>query len=96
MRKYAVALVCLVIGCAAGSTIPAITAQSFAPNPSAPRWEQYCEVTPSLRGEAGVNRWNESLRRSGVEGWELVSDSLHQGGPGETGHLACFKRPMAQ
>ncbi len=96
MRKYAVALVCLVIGCAAGSTIPTLTAQSYAPNPSAPRWEQYCEVAETLVLQRGRDQLNENLRRSGSEGWELVSESLLSAGHGQGDHLVCFKRPVAQ
>jgi hypothetical protein len=87
MRKYATALVCLFIGCAAGSAMPTITAQTFGANPSAQRWEQFCDFdAPStpLREE----RYNEWLRQRGAEGWEMFGFI--------DGRIPCFKRPAAQ
>ena len=89
MRKYAAALACLFIGCAAGSAMPTITAQTFGANPSAPRWEQFCDFEgspPALNGRR-TDEYNELLAARGREGWELV------GSVGSGSIAPCFKRP---
>ncbi len=92
MRKYAAALICLFLGCAAGSTMPTITAQSFGANPSAPRWEQFCETHANLHREDNLAGLNGAVRRYGAEGWELATASTI----GPTSGIYCFKRPVAQ
>jgi hypothetical protein len=89
MRKYMAALACLFIGCAAGSAMPTITAQTFGANPSAPRWEQFCDFEgyPGISREGQRNEYNELLAARGREGWEFV------GAMGPASSSPCFRRP---
>lgn len=89
MRKYAIACACLFIGCAAGSALPALTAQSFPANPTAPRWEQYCEWAAFPNTRNGLIEFNSVLRARGREGWEYMGTVPGGGG------IPCFKRPAA-
>jgi hypothetical protein len=96
MRQYTAALACLFLGCAAGSAMPTITAQTFGANPSAPRWEQFCDFASAddvgaLRFDRQWPEFNEILARRGAEGWELVE--IAQVG---IYRAPCFKRPAAQ
>lgn len=86
MSKVGIGFVCVLIGCAAGAAMPSVTAQSFGPNPSAQRWDQFCEKSGNLNGI------NAKIRQRGLEGWELVTaydDDAY-------GEVACFKRPSAK
>jgi hypothetical protein len=75
----------LLIGCGAGAyAVRSATAQSFPPNPTAPRWEQTCET--SLPSE-GIGAF---VSKAGTEGWELVAVSAQRD---TNAMVACFKRP---
>jgi hypothetical protein len=91
MKNVVAGFVCILIGCAAGATMPAVTAQSFGPNPSAQRWEQYCEW--ESRGRNAMERLNSKIQQRGMEGWELTN--THYNGDMKQ-NVACFKRPASQ
>ncbi len=108
MRKYASALVCLVLGSVAGAALPRLAAQAVpAPSSHAPRptrWEQTCVLKggiPSDREDRprAMESLTQSLASRGADGWELVDvPVLMYGGNGVTRSelLLCFKRPAAQ
>ena len=78
----------LLIGCGigvVGVAVALVAAQSFAPSPVAPRWQQFCEAS-------GINieRVNRLLAERGEQGWELVQMA---GVGGTAGAALCFKRP---
>jgi hypothetical protein len=88
-----IALCSVLVGCAVGATMPSLSAQSFPPNPNAPRWVQFCE---ELRDDSTANR---RIEARGDRGFELVSMVFRH----DTSDLApadnmwvCFKRPYAQ
>jgi hypothetical protein len=85
MKRYVVGLVCLVVGCAAGSTLPTLAAHSFGPNLNAPRWEQFCDQGFTNQGIGYRTKLRDSLERHGQEGWEFVTFT--------SGGSPCFKRP---
>jgi hypothetical protein len=90
MHKYAAALICLLIGCAAGSAMPTITAQTLGSNPSAPRWEQFCDFEVRPSGSRRMPEYfNRTLARRGQEGWEYVGHITVHENP-------CFRRPAAR
>jgi hypothetical protein len=91
MKNVVAGCVCILIGCAAGAAIPAVTAQSFGPNPSAQRWEQYCEWED--RSRSAMERLSATIRQRGMEGWELaeVHYDVYM-----SRNVACFKRPASQ
>ena len=88
MKKYVAILGVLLVGCAAGATVQGLSAQSFPPNATAPRWEQYCETMETRMVHHGdAEAIGRLLARRGQEGWEavfVVSDGV------------CFKRPIVQ
>ena len=84
----------VLVGCAVGATLPRLAAQSYPPNPSAPRWEQHCEyIDESGDDEDDRVLINEKLRSRGDEGFELASTGFAQ--PYD-GIFLCFKRPAAR
>jgi len=93
VKKLFVPFVCVLVGCAAGVAMPAITAQSYgAPAPAAHRWENYCAMEEAA-GMANLHRagnraeYNVLLQRMGRDGWEYV-------GPVGGNYFApCFRRP---
>jgi hypothetical protein len=88
MHKYAVGLVCLVLGCAAGSALPTLTAQSGAPHPSVQRWEHTCDFDVRTATSRQQRNMLSSMAQHGQQGWELVT--LSPGGS------PCFKRPLVR
>lgn len=85
------AFFCLAVGCVAGATLPVVTAQSFAPNPKAVRWEGYCRnwAGSSHSGEV-VDVLNGFVKEAGGNGLEPVG--LTSGSSLDSG-VICFKRP---
>jgi len=75
----------VLVGCAVGATMPRLAAQSFPQNPSAQRWEQFCDLSSS-------QHINTVLSTRGVEGFELFSTNIDPAG----GIFVCFKRPAAR
>ncbi len=87
--------------------MPTIAAQTqaFPPNPSAPRWEQMCEVKGRIAGgaerAASMESLNRTMRARGQEGWELVAAPVTVSGgtahnPNWSELILCFKRPAAR
>jgi len=89
-QRLFIAFSSVLVGCVVGATMPRLAAQSFPPNPTAPRWEQFCERLEYERYGAVANA---RLRSRGEEGFELVSADFDQ--PDLTTRL-CFKRPTPQ
>ncbi len=87
-QRLLIAFSSVLVGCAVGATMPRLAARSFPPSPSAPRWEQFCEVAGYQVGPT-----NRRVVTRGSEGFESVS--VMQSGPSE-GNLLCFKRPIAR
>src|SRR5690606_9404904 len=83
MKKSLATLAILFVGCATGAAGQGIAAQSFAPNPSAPKWEQFCDA----RSYGRFNVLNDRIASLGQEGWELVAFT------GVNAAFPCFKRP---
>lgn len=105
MKTPAMALACVLVGCAMGAVMPKIAAQTFAPKPDAPRWEQFCSNVGSLgstieKRTATIQRINDTLAARGREGFELIQ--VPAGTTGKTGNggsvwpelMLCFKRPL--
>jgi hypothetical protein len=84
-QRLVIAFSCVLAGCAIGATMPRLAAQSYPPNPTAQRWEQFCETT----GSRDVGPVNRVLTLRGREGFELVSMDLGN-------FTFCFKRPAAR
>jgi hypothetical protein len=88
MKKSLATLATLFVGCATGAAVQGLTAQTYAPSPSAQRWEQFCDGTTARVGPARTTQAiNESVAAHGQGGWELVGFSLESVFP-------CFKRPV--
>ena len=90
MTKPVFAFICLTVGCFAGATLPVVTAQSFAPNPKAQRWEAYCRNWDASTQAGVVEMLNGFVKEAGANGFEPVS--LTAGSSVNAG-LICFKRP---
>src|SRR5512135_2765458 len=75
MKKFAFGFACVLAGCAAGAAMPHVTAQTFAPNPGAHRWQQFCdnEGTSHFSGRSYDRSLSESIAGRGMEGWEHVA-----------------------
>lgn len=89
MRKFAIPVLCTLIGCAAGVAAPTLTAQTFGgPAAGVGSWEQFCEDTLMADGSQEASR----MGRWGQMGFRLVSVF-----PAETrGNqwvTACYTRP---
>ena len=84
-QRLVIAFSCVLVGCAIGATMPRLVAQSFPANPSAQRWEQFCEST-GTNNDGALNR---VLASRGREGFELVSAEAQF-------YRLCFKRPAAR
>ncbi len=93
MKKLIVPVVCVLVGCAAGVAMPAITAQTYgAPAAGVQRWENYCafDETAELgnyQREAHQAGHNRVLQELGAQGWEFV------GPVGAQWFTPCFRRP---
>ncbi len=83
-QRLLIAFSSVLVGCAVGATMPRLAAQSFPPNPSAQRWEQFCDFVDTTSGRD----INESLVRRGANGFEFVAFS--------GGGYVCFKRPAGR
>lgn len=83
MKKFIVPVVCVLVGCAAGVAMPAITAQTFgAPGPGAPVYEAFCE-------EYGRGRnLSELVARHGRNGFRVTTNAINYGS------YACFERTV--
>jgi hypothetical protein len=79
-KGTALILTGILIGCSARAAHHAVAQE--APNPAAPRWQQFCETYDSAE-EA-----SQRLAVTGAHGWELVTMSTN--GPSLMG---CSKRP---
>jgi len=88
-QRLLIALCSVLVGCAVGATMPSLSAQSFEPNPSAPRWVQFCE---ELADESTANR---RIEARGDRGFELVSMAFKPVFNG-VNMWVCFKRPAAR
>ena len=92
MRKLAVPVLCVLVGCAAGVAMPSITAQTYeAAAPTSQRWENYCAMEErqefgSLHSVENRSAYNALLRRMGDSGWQLVATATPYEAP-------CFIRP---
>jgi hypothetical protein len=93
MTKPVFAFVCLAIGCFAGATLPAVTAQSFAPNPKAQRWEGYCRVWDESSKGSAAQVVNGFIWEAGAAGFEPVGVA---GSQTVAAGMICFKRPFGQ
>ena len=93
MTKPVFAFVCLAVGCFAGSTLPVVTAQSFAPNPKAQRWEGYCRNWNATSQAEVVEMLNGFVKEAGANSFEPVSLTA---GSSVSAGIICFKRPSAQ
>ena len=86
-QRLVIAFSCVLVGCAIGATMPRLAAQSFPANPSAPRWDQFCDELPHNT----VFSANEAIRPRGRNGFEFVSTTVVGGDV-----WVCFKRPAAR
>lgn len=86
-QRLVIAFSCVLVGCAVGATMPRIAAQSFPPNPAAPRWDQFCDVLRHNTLESA----NEAIAPRGRNGFELVSTTVVA-----SDIWVCFKRPAAR
>ena len=102
MKKLILPALCLVIGCAAGTTLmPTLAAQPVAPSAAAtPRWEQRCQLYGGIgngdRRAEIVGNMSDSVNRAGADGWENVAAPVQiTGSPRSTWSdiVICFKRP---
>lgn len=73
----------------ANADVPIPPANRFPPNPSAPKWEQYCGEINNLDAMWGTTGSNHILATRGREGWELVQVVNQDKDP----RWLCFKRP---
>jgi hypothetical protein len=90
MRKSLATLATLFVGCATGVAVQGLAAQSFAPNPSAQKWEVLC-VNPRFGGtgrDTVDQQMTQHLHEVGMSGWEPYS----MFGTTQSAR-ACFKRP---
>lgn len=91
MNKLLVPTLCVLVGCAAGAMMPAVTAQ-WPDNPQAPRWQAECvEVETGFRD--AVQRVNTVLQARTQQGWEPWYVYSLQGSAGTSVQAVCFKRP---
>ncbi len=98
-QRLLIAFSSVLVGCAVGATMPRLAAQSFPTNPSAQRWEQFCERIGGLSGDgsaAARERLNQTLAARGNEGFELVAASFEQRNQAWSELHVCFKRPLAR
>ena len=91
MKKLIVPAICVLVGCAAGAAMPAITAQTYgAPAPGAQRWENFCRFDVDGRNfhrQRNQDAFNAILAEMGRNGWEYVGSEVG------TATGACFRRP---
>lgn len=102
MKRWTSILVGVLVGCAGTAVVTlqhGAAAQEYAPSPSAPRWQQQCQVVdkyPQNRDRGPLmQRINQRLTSMGNEGWELVSVPTPTQGHGGIWSevMLCFKRP---
>jgi hypothetical protein len=91
MKKSLATLATLLVGCATGAAVQGIAAQSFAPNPSAPRWEVLCvaPVWSAVRQGRVDETMSAHMHEIGMSGWEPVGISWSH----QANARFCFKRP---
>lgn len=87
----------VLLGCAGTAVVTlqrGAEAQSYAPNPAAPQWQQRCQIVGGYyaqqreRKVALMESVNQRLASAGAEGWEFVAMPT----PADE-VLLCFKRP---
>lgn len=86
-KSISLVLAGIILGCSANAMRGANAQPTFAPNPAATRWQQYCEHLDDDE-EA-----NASAQAAGAQGFEIAAVSLHNGNSDDL--VICYKRPAA-
>jgi hypothetical protein len=85
-KSIALVLAGIILGCGANAIHGAQAQPTFAPNPAATKWQQYCAVS------GNVEEANQRAEGAGEQGFELVGVSKV---PNYTAIILCFNRPAA-
>lgn len=86
-RSISLVLIGIILGCGANAMHGAQAQTSYAPNPAATRWQQFCEHLDFDKDAA------QRIQAAGDQGFELVGmDLIAQS---DEDAFVCFKRPAA-
>ncbi|MBL8972172.1 MAG: hypothetical protein JNK56_16430 [Myxococcales bacterium] len=86
-RSISLILIGIILGCGANAIHGANAQPTYAPNPAAPRWQQFCEHLDFDKDAA------QRIQSAGDSGWELVGMNLIA--QSDEDAFVCFKRPAA-
>jgi len=86
-KSIALVLAGIILGCGANAVRGAQAQPTFAPNPAAPMWQQYCEHVD------GDEEASQRAQAAGAQGFEIAALSLWTGSSDDL--VICFKRPAA-